>query len=55
MAPGESPRSRAGARYANLTLFDLRNNLGGTRKVYEVFEMNQVGTMLGFPEFIEGQ
>jgi|SRR6185295_17156654 len=25
------------SRYANLTLFDLRNNLAGTRKVYEVF------------------
>ncbi|HEX2687294.1 MAG TPA: EfeM/EfeO family lipoprotein [Kofleriaceae bacterium] len=25
------------SRYANLTLFDLRNNLDGTRKVYETF------------------
>jgi iron uptake system component EfeO len=25
------------SRYANLTLFDLRNNLEGTRKVYELF------------------
>lgn len=25
------------SRYANVTLFDLRNNLAGTRKVYELF------------------
>lgn len=25
------------SRYANLTLFDLRNNLDGTKKIYEVF------------------